>query len=179
MTAEELLDRLEKEGLSVRSSEDPRAIQRVMPLEDFSSAIRTSAMSALGSYLAFFCLENAVRELVAERMLENHGSGWWVKVAPTAIRDKVARRQESEGQNRWHIARGAGEIYYTDFGDLRLLIQANWTDFSDFFPDQNWVMARLSELEASRNVIAHMNVLDAREEGRLRLYLQDWVRQVG
>lgn len=179
MTAEEVLDRLESEGLSVRSTEDPRAIQRVMPLEDFSPSIRRSAMVALGSYLAFFCLENAVRELVSERLLEVHGSGWWTKVVPAAVRLRVERRQDSEGQNRWHISRGAAEIDYTDFGDLRLMIQSNWADFGDLFPDQNWVIARLSELEASRNVIAHMNVLDAREESRVRLYLQDWTRQVG
>jgi hypothetical protein len=150
-----------------------------MPLDDFSAEIRRSAMAAIGSYLAFFCLENAIRELVVERMLENHGADWWNAKAPSSVREKVGRRQDAEGQNRWHISRGATEILYTDFGDLRLLIQANWTDFSDLFPDQNWVVSRLGELEASRNVIAHMNSLDAREEGRIRLYLQDWIRQVG
>ena len=179
MTAEDLLDRLEAEGLSVRSSEDPRAIQRVMPLNEFSTSIRLAAMAALGSYLAFFCLENAVRELVSDRLLEVHGSGWWSKTVPSSIRGRVQRRQDSEGQNRWHISRGAAEINYTDFGDLKLVIQSNWTDFADLFPDQNWVISRLSELEASRNVIAHMNVLDDREESRVRLYLQDWTRQVG
>ena len=136
-------------------------------------------MSALGSYLAFFCLENAVRELILDRMLENHGSGWWAATVPSAVRERVTRRQEAEGQARWHISRGAGELSYTDFGDLKLIIQNNWTDFADLFPDQNWITARLAELEASRNVIAHMNTLDEREEGRVRLYLQDWSRQVG
>jgi hypothetical protein len=40
-------------------------------------------------------------------------------------------------------------------------------------------MARLAELEASRNIIAHSNVLEEREMTRLRLYVQDWLRQVG
>ncbi len=80
---------------------------------------------------------------------------------------------------RWHIRRGEQEIYYTDFGDLRSMIQSNWTDFEDLFPDQNWITSRLDELEASRNIIAHSNVLDDREIGRIALYLQDWTRQVG
>lgn len=179
ITTEDVLDRLESDGIAIRPSEDPRAVQRVMPLEDFSADIRRLAMASLGTYLAFFCIENSVRELVVQRLLENHGPDWWGKKSPAAVHDKVARRQQSEGQNRWHISRGAGEIYYTDFGDLKLIIQANWVDFSDLFPDQNWVISRLNELEASRNVIAHMNALDEREEGRIRLYLQDWVRQVG
>jgi hypothetical protein len=150
-----------------------------MPLEDFPPDVRRSAMTALGSYVAFFCLENAVRELVVDRLLENHGPDWWSSRVSSGIREKVQKRRETEGHNRWHISRGAGEIYYTDLGDLRAIMQANWTDFADLFPDQNWLISRLTELEASRNIIAHMNALDAREEGRIRLYVQDWIRQVG
>ena len=46
-------------------------------------------------------------------------------------------------------------------------------------PDQNWVSSRLDELAASRNIIAHSNVLEDREIERMRLYLEDWTRQVG
>jgi len=59
------------------------------------------------------------------------------------------------------------------------LIQTHWEHFDDLFPDQNWIVSRLDELEVSRNVIAHGNLLDDRELGRIHLYLQDWVRQVG
>jgi hypothetical protein len=62
---------------------------------------------------------------------------------------------------------------------LRSLLQNNWTDFEDLFPDQNWVLTRIGELELSRNVIAHCNTLDDREVSRVRLYLQDWIKQVG
>ena len=51
--------------------------------------------------------------------------------------------------------------------------------FEDLFPDQNWLVNRLTELEASRNIIAHSNTLDKRELTRVRMYLQDWIRQVG
>lgn len=179
LTAEDVLDGLEAGGISVRAGEDPRAVQRILPLESFSVAIRESAMSALSAYLAFFCFENAVRELIAERLEENHGPNWWHSRVAAGIQEKVERRRNAEGQNRWHIARGAAQIYYTDFGDLKSLIQNNWADFEDLFPDQNWLTARFAELEASRNVIAHMNVLDDRETQRLRLYLQDWTKQVG
>lgn len=179
ISVERAIDRLEAEGLAVRATSDPRALQRMIPLDSFSPDIRRAAMDALPAYLAFFCLENSVRELVTERLSESHGGDWWDKHASQGIKDKVTRRREEEGKNRWHVRRGDHEIYYTDFGDLKLLIQNNWPDFEDLFPDQNWITSRLDELEASRNIIAHSNVLENREIDRIRLYLDDWYKQVG
>lgn len=173
------LDDLERDGLAVQPDSSPSAVQRVLPLEDFSPHVRRDAISALPAYLAFFCLENAVRELVAERLAETKGSDWWRKCASTTMRDRVEKRQAKEGKNRWHAQRGAHEVNYTDFGDLKNLIVAHWEDFQDLFPDQNWLTSRFDELENSRNIIAHSNVLDEREVDRLRLYLTDWYRQVG
>jgi hypothetical protein len=173
------VDRLEGEGLSVRAATDARAMQRVLPIDDFSARIRAGAMSALPAYLAFFCLENALRELIHERLTENYGAEWWDARSSAKLKEKVEDRRDKEGANRWHIARGEHAIYYTDFGDLKSLLQSNWTDFEDLFPDQNWVLSRITELEASRNVIAHSNTLDDRELSRIRLYLQDWIKQVG
>lgn len=179
LAVDQSLDELERDGVGVRPSDDPRALQRVLPLEDFSPLVRRAAMQALPAYLGFFCLENAVRELVSERLAENHGASWWDDCATSGMKTKVAGRQDKEGKNRWHARRGEHEIQYTDFGDLKSLIQNNWDDFEDLFPDQNWIAGRLDELEASRNIIAHSNVLETRELERIRLYLEDWVRQVG
>lgn len=178
LAVDSALSRLEEEGVAVRATTDPGALQRVLPLEDFAPPVRRAAISALPAYIAFFCLENSVRELVMERFSEVHGSNWW-SLASTSIRDKVVKRQEKEGKERWHTRRGEHEIYYTDFGDLKSLIVNNFADFEDLFPDQNWISTRLDELEASRNIIAHSNVLDEREMQRITLYLNDWVRQVG
>lgn len=179
LSVESRLDELEVEGVSVRATSDPGALQRVLPLEDFSPIIRKSAMQALPAYLAFFCLENAVRELVQERMLANHGNKWWDTKVSSKTKAKVVERRAKEGVNRWHVQRGASEIYYTDFGDLITIITNNWADFEELFPDQQWVASRLSDLESSRNVIAHMNSLDDREIGRIKMYLEDWTKQLG
>lgn len=136
-------------------------------------------MTALPAYLAFFCLENAVRELINDRLTEVYGGNWWDTKSSSQLRRKVEDRSAKEGANRWHIARGAHPIYYTDFGDLKTLFQNNWPDFEDLFPDLNWIQSRIGELELSRNVIAHSNKLDQRELDRVSIYLQDWLRQVG
>lgn len=179
LTVEYALDELERAGMSVRAPTDPQALQRVMPMEDFSPDIRRSGMRALPAYLAFFMLENSARELIVERLREKHGTDWWVKCATKPVQKSVTLRQEKEGKNRWHMQRGASEIYYTDFGDLSSLIQNQWEDFEDLFPDVDWVLARFKELESSRNIVAHNNLLDERELDRVKMYLADWVKQVG
>ena len=98
-------------------------------------------------------------------------------VAPCGPRSNSgAIRKETIG-GMW--PEGHTPIYYTDFGDLGSLLQNNWPDFEDLFPDRNWILARIGELELSRNIIAHSNTLDERELLRIRLYLQDWIKQVG
>ena len=179
LAIERALEGLERDGLGVRSGSSPESVQRVIPLEEFSLPVRQAAMKAMPAYLAFFCLENAVRELVAERLSEKFGSDWWEQCASSGMKTQVADRKNHEGKNRWHIERGAHEVNYTNFGDLRNLIVAKWAEFEDLFPDQNWLTSRLDELEASRNIIAHSNILDDREMTRLALYLQDWKRQTG
>ena len=98
LSVEDMLDALEGEGLAVRAADDPGAVQRIMPLEDFSADIHRSALQALPAYLAFFCLENAVRELVVERMTDAKGTGWWSDGGASAdLKKKVEGRQEKEG----------------------------------------------------------------------------------
>jgi len=179
LTVEDALNDLESEGIAVRASTDPQALQRVMPLEDFSAELRSSAMRALPAYLAFFVFENSVRDVVSERLSERIGADWWETAASNSLRNKVEHRQRSEGKDRWHMRRGATEIYYTDFGDLASIIRNNWEHFEDLFPDINWVVSRFDELEKSRNIVAHNNLLESHEVGRITLYLRDWIRQVG
>ena len=173
----------ELEALGVRlenpSGEALRRSDDEIPLEDFSASIRTQAVKMASVYQAFFCFENAVRELVANRLAESLGKDWWAQGLTASIRKKVSERKRKEESNRWHLARGSSEISYADFGDLSLMITNNWHLFEDLFPDQDWVRTRLSDLELSRNIIAHNGVLNGREVTRITLYLKDWVMQVG
>jgi hypothetical protein len=165
-------------GVEVPANEGSRRDQDVS-LEDFSQPIRLQAIKMAGLYQAFFCFENSVRELVEQRLRENLGADWWTKGTTSVIRKKVEDRRSAEQSNRWHAARGESRIAYADFGDLSSMITNNWILFEDLFPDQDWVRTRLSDLELSRNVIAHNGVLNGREITRITLYLKDWVMQVG
>ena len=69
-------------------------------------------------------------------------------------------------------------IDHTLFGDLASTIVKEWQEFGDLFPNQNWVKQRLDELERSRNIIAHGNLLPDSEIERIEQYLDDWLHQV-
>jgi hypothetical protein len=170
---------LEALGAALAPATEAPAADDEISLDDFSAAIRIQAVKMATLYQAFFCFENSARELVEQRLSENLGSTWWAVGTTAPIRKKVADRKSKEAANRFHGPRGDSDIAYADFGDLSLMITNNWPLFEDLFPDQDWVRTRLSDLELSRNVIAHNGVLNGREITRITLYLKDWVMQVG
>ncbi|GMU26019.1 MAG: hypothetical protein AMXMBFR16_09240 [Candidatus Uhrbacteria bacterium] len=59
------------------------------------------------------------------------------------------------------------------------IIVTNWEQFSELFPGQDWVKTRLGDMEQSRNAIAHNNPLEERDIARIKMYLDDWQKQVG
>ena len=172
------LDRLEADGISVGAGLGDQAA--VSPLaRDFSPRIRAEAERMQLVYVLFFSLENAVRELIAQRLAERHGAGWWDTHVPRRIRDNVTTLREREARNRYHATRAPNPIGYTTFGQLAQVIISAWDDFSDLFPDQSWVTSRFNDLEMSRNIIMHSNVLPDIEIERIDSLVRDWFRQVG
>jgi hypothetical protein len=97
---------------------------------------------------------------------------------PAKVQQRVEIKKKEIESNKWHETAIGADINHTLFGDLASIIIAQWQEFDELFPDQHWVRVRLDELERSRNVIAHGNVLPDSEIERLEQYLSDWVRQV-
>jgi len=175
---EDSLDQLEDSGISVRQERKSAQIARIEE-SDFSPRIVHNAQKMASIYVAFFCLENAVRELISERLLERRGPDWWNLCVPVKIRTAVERLKEKEETNRYHSQRSSEAIGYTMFGNLAQVIIANWEEFSDLFPDQAWVTSRFNDLEMSRNIIMHTGVLPQLEIERIESIARDWIRQVG
>ena len=177
LTHDELTS-LEEKGISVFQGEEVTPISRIEE-RDFSPRIVHDAHRMATTYVAFFCLENAVRELIAERLLERHGIDWWTNCVPKKIQTAVQRLKDKEDKNRYHSPRSSAMIGYTMFGHLAQIIIANWEDFSDLFPDQAWITSRFNDLEMSRNIIMHTGVLPEIEIDRIESITRDWNRQVG
>lgn len=169
---------LEKEGISVSSSDDFVAISRVVE-RDFSPRVWADAIRMSSVYTALYCIENTIRDFIVERMSERHGIDWWEKTVPKKIRDAVVDLKKKEEKNKYHSNRSSNEIGYTMLGNLGQIIIANWNDFSDIVPNQAWLTSRMGDLEMSRNIIMHTGVLPTDEIERIESIVRDLLRQIG
>jgi Swt1-like HEPN len=140
--------------------------------------IRTGSRDMQRNYRMLFVFENLLREFISQRFSEVDGDGWFDSRATAPMKQTVADRKEKEQRNQWHMGRNEHPIFYLDFSHLGLLMTNHWAIFRDFFENQVWVQSRLQEVERTRNVIAHTNVLASEESERLEMYLRDWMRQV-
>lgn len=175
---EDSLKSLESQGISVKSGKEEIPIVRIQT-SDFSPKIIYEANRMSSIYSAFFCLENSVRELIQQRLIERKGVDWWENCVPEKIKKSVKSLKEKEQINRYHSPRSSTMIGYTLFGNLAQIIIANWDEFSDLFPDQHWISSRFNDLEMSRNIIMHTGSLPESEIDRIESIARDWVRQVG
>lgn len=175
---DDTLDKLADSGISVREGQKLVGVSRINET-DFSPRIISYATKMSSVFMVFYCLENAVRELIQERLAERHGLMWWNDKIPKSIRDNVEKLKDKEKLNRYHAQRSANNIGYTFFGQLCQIIINNWEDFSDLFPDQHWINSRFNDLEMSRNIIMHTGNLPEIEIERIESICRDWLRQVG
>lgn len=178
LLAENSLAQLASEGISIRGT---AATPPTISVDDigFSPRIIYDAKKMSSVFMAFFCIENGARELIAERLLSRKGVDWWNTAVSAKVRTAVEKLKEKEAANKYHTARSAALVGYTLFGNLGQIIVANWDEFADLFPDQAWVMSRFNDLEMSRNIIMHTGTLPQIEVDRIESILRDWVRQVG
>jgi hypothetical protein len=132
----------------------------------FRERLRTEATSMAAHYAIFYCLENFIRELVVQRLEEEHGAGWWDIAVPEAV------RKNADGNRRKEAATGVTPrsselIDYSNFGELGEVLKTNWTIFGDMFQDIRAVERVLSNLNTLRVPIAHCKALAEDEVLRL------------
>lgn len=141
-------------------------------------AVQAKKMSSIYPY--FYVFENLLRYVIISVLKKKHGKNWWnVSIINKDMRAQVEDRKKAEGKYRWvGKSRGSHEIFYTDLGDLGLIINSNYDDFKEFFPSLTWVKSRVDDVEKSRNILAHNNPLPNNEMKRIRIYLQDLLNQL-
>jgi hypothetical protein len=130
------------------------------------------------AFAIFYCFENMARDLVKLRLEETKGAKWWDSV-PGNVQKRVESLKDLAKKNQWHEVQADSDMDYVMFGDLFSIINANWADFKDLFPDMAWVQSRLTDMEKSRNAIMHGRMLAPTEIARLEQYFDDWIDQVG
>lgn len=129
-------------------------------------------------YPTFYVFENSVRNFILTIMMRQFGTDWWSSKVSNEVKKEVSARVEDEKNNPWHGSkRNVHEIFYTNFGDLKSIIIRNWDVFKNYFPRQDWVTSRFSDIEPSRNIIAHNNPLHIDDRKRIETYFTDWIKQ--
>lgn len=148
-------------------------------LAPFPIESRKRAMRMTRLYAEFFCFENALRDLISERLAEALGPDWWeTKVSPK-IRGYAERVREESEKNSWLEGERSRPWDFLLFGHLADLVINHWDHFADLVPSQHWLKQRLDELEQVRNFLAHNRMLSEAEFNRVEMYIADWNRQVG
>lgn len=174
--AEELRESGIRIGADQRRFEESLMDETLRP---FSVDLRNDALRMTRLYALIYCFENAIRQLIRERMEEEFGGNWWEEKVPQKIRTQAESRHKKDTENTWLEGKIGSPLQYIEFGHLADIIVANWHCFEDVIPTQHWVKQRLDEVEQARNFIAHNRLLLPGEFARLEVYVGDWNRQVG
>lgn len=163
-----------------KAAPQPKVIQLASGLQVketlLSNKTLSEALEMKEIYPIIYIFENSVRNFISSVLTSHYGVNWWDSRVRPKIQDKVKGRMEKEAANRWHGRRGTAPIFYTDINDLLSIIRDNWTDFTDLFSSQSWIESRISDIEMSRNIIAHNNPLDKHDIRRIEVYFEDWVK---
>ena len=165
--------RLEERGIEIGHA---KTIQRetLVDVELFDRDIRVEARRMADFYVVYYCLENTVRRLIAERLQDKHGASWWDTAVPNGIKQAVAEKQLQEKETVLAI-RSDDPLSYINFGELSAIIESYWNSFSDTIRSKKAMQQTLSQFNQIRNVIAHSCSLSPNDTARLKLLVNDWL----
>jgi hypothetical protein len=135
-------------------------------------------------YPLLYVFENSVREFLDGHLRAEYGDDWHLdpRIVNTTMRGRVERNRAAEDATRYHSRRNERFIYYTDITDLPLIAgsENGWKVFGrdSLLPSTNWLTSIVERIAPSRNVVAHMNPIVARDIRRVGDLLEDWLDQI-
>jgi len=177
---------------SIRATKTPRkrtAVVREAKMGDIavpSGSLSQKHIADAGRmarvYPVLYVFENSVREFVDGHLIKTYGSDWWHedKIVSREVRRTVEIARNAEAINRAHTSRRARPIYYTTLGDLVNIVGSEKgakVFKKPMFPRSTWFPELVHSAEVSRNIVAHMNPIQARDVRRLEDSLRDWLHQ--
>lgn len=169
------MSRIEKKyGFDLAHDMAPRG-RKTAEYEQFESALRAEAARMSEFYEVFYCLENSIRKLVEDIMIEDSGPNWWNgnRVDEKRIKEPAEQRRKKEIDSGI-TPRSERLIDYTTFGELSQLITDNWELFLPVFQSKTAVSNVSNQLNLLRGPIAHCNPTDELEQERLNLAVRTW-----
>jgi hypothetical protein len=110
------------------------------------------------AFALLYSIETGLRELIILKLSEVAGTRWARTRLPSDVLEKSRTGLTYEKATPWGQLVPHHPIYYTDFADLRKIIERkeNWDDtFASVFVRRELITSTLSELEFIRNRVAH------------------------
>jgi hypothetical protein len=164
-------------GLELGHDRTGARTRKATEYEQFEASLRMDAARMSEFYEVFYCLENSIRKLVSDIMVEAEGADWWL----CSRVDEKRIREQADGRRRKEIDSGITPrsdqlIDYTTFGELSQLITDNWDLFDPVFQSKTAVSNVTNQLNLLRGPIAHCNPTDDLEQERLNLTVRSWFR---
>lgn len=144
-------------------------------VDQFSMEVRMNAERMAEYYKLFYMLENDIRKLIDDTLMEAYGSGRWDAHAPGSAKEECKSNQQRE-QDAGVTNRSDHELDYVSFGQLGEIIRANWIHFGGILSNQKALGRVMFSLNTLRGPIAHCGVLAEDEIDRLKLTVKDWFR---
>ena len=144
----------------------------------FDESLRKEAAQMSKHYRLFYCLEQSIRTFISETLQDSRGAKWWESDSvPAELRKDVRARIKKEIETGI-TRRSKEELDYTTFGELSVIINANWSLFGSSLDDPRAVERVLASLNTLRAPIAHCSPLAEDEQLRLRIAVRDWFRRM-
>ena len=130
-------------------------------------------------YVYLYCVENTLRNFIKIVCYKIYGDDYINKVKiPRDVRTKIERRKKEAEKHKWLTIRGDEDLFYIDIEDIGKIIQNNWEIFKDYFPDQNWIVQKIREIQDMRNPVAHNCYIGETERTLLRGYFTAILKQI-
>jgi hypothetical protein len=164
-------------GVSLGHDARPKS-RKTEEYEQFEHDLRAEAAEMSEFYELFYCLENSIRKMVEEIMVEAEGPDWWKS---NRVHEEIRKKTEYDRDKEVESGvtpRSDRLIAYTTFGYLSKLITDNWDLFETVFRSQAAVSRVSSQLNLLRGPIAHCSLTDELEQERLNMMVKSWFRMM-
>lgn len=134
-------------------------------------------MSEIYTYL--YLVENSLRLFIETVAIEKFGEEYFNELTiPNALRNTISTRKEKEQNQKWLSIRGSNDLFYLDFKDISTLISNNWELFKVYFPTQEFIVQKITEMADCRNLIAHNSFVDKSERDLIKVYYNSILKQI-
>lgn len=139
-----------------------------LPVRD---EVLVGAKSMVPAYARFFIMENTMRAVVKEKLVQKFSQNWVQKIEPVLLSGKS---QHEQSRIKDVIQNTPDQLLdHVYYRDLKGVIDSFWSEFQTTFLDKDRTLMKLTELEDLRNDIAHNRVLSDHDIKRIEVYYMD------